>query len=73
MLQHTAQHVTTKAGMIGFCKSLAKEVATRGVTVNCVSPDPWERGCAAPTRRKSEGDNHESDEHDSAANDAVKE
>jgi 3-oxoacyl-[acyl-carrier protein] reductase len=24
--------------MIGFCKSLAKEVATRGITVNCVSP-----------------------------------
>jgi len=31
-------YVTTKAGMIGFCKSLAKEVATRGITVNCVSP-----------------------------------
>ena len=33
-----SNYVTTKAGMIGFCKSLAKEVATRGVTVNCVSP-----------------------------------
>ena len=31
-------YVTTKAGMIGFCKSLAREVATRGITVNCVSP-----------------------------------
>jgi 3-oxoacyl-[acyl-carrier protein] reductase len=31
-------YVTTKSGMIGFCKSLAKEVATRGITVNCVSP-----------------------------------
>ena len=31
-------YVTSKAGMIGFCKSLAKEVATRGITVNCVSP-----------------------------------
>ena len=33
-----SNYVTTKAGMIGFCKSLAKEVATRGITVNCVSP-----------------------------------
>ena len=31
-------YVTSKAGMVGFCKSLAKEVATRGITVNCVSP-----------------------------------
>ena len=31
-------YVTTKSGMIGFCKSLAKEVDTRGITVNCVSP-----------------------------------
>ena len=31
-------YVTTKSGMIGFCKSLAREVATRGITVNCVSP-----------------------------------
>jgi 3-oxoacyl-[acyl-carrier protein] reductase len=33
-----SNYVTTKSGMIGFCKSLAKEVATRGITVNCVSP-----------------------------------
>lgn len=31
-------YVTSKSGMIGFCKSLAQEVATRGVTVNCISP-----------------------------------
>ena len=31
-------YVTTKSGMIGFCKSLAREGATRGITVNCVSP-----------------------------------
>ena len=31
-------YVTSKSGMVGFCKSLAKEVATRGITVNCVSP-----------------------------------
>ena len=28
----------SKAGMIGFTKSLAKEVATRGITVNTVTP-----------------------------------
>ncbi|MBU0455586.1 MAG: SDR family oxidoreductase, partial [Gammaproteobacteria bacterium] len=28
----------SKAGMIGFSKSLAYEVASRGVTVNCIAP-----------------------------------
>jgi len=27
-----------KAGMVGFTKSLAHEVASRGITVNCVAP-----------------------------------
>jgi 3-oxoacyl-[acyl-carrier protein] reductase len=33
-----ANYAASKAGMIGFSKSLAAEVATRGVTVNCVAP-----------------------------------
>ncbi len=31
-------YAASKAGMIGMFKSLAAEVATRGVTVNCVAP-----------------------------------
>jgi 3-oxoacyl-[acyl-carrier protein] reductase len=33
-----ANYAASKAGMIGFSKSLAQEVATRGITVNCVAP-----------------------------------
>ena len=33
-----ANYASTKAGMVGFTKSLAREVANRGVTVNCVAP-----------------------------------
>jgi 3-oxoacyl-[acyl-carrier protein] reductase len=33
-----ANYAASKAGMIGFSKSLAGEVASRGVTVNCVAP-----------------------------------
>jgi len=33
-----ANYCAAKAGMIGFSKSLAQEIATRGITVNCVAP-----------------------------------
>ena len=31
-------YAASKAGLIGFSKSLAREVASRGVTVNCIAP-----------------------------------
>ena len=33
-----ANYCASKAGMIGFSKSLAQEIATRAITVNCVAP-----------------------------------
>ncbi len=33
-----ANYAAAKAGMIGMSKSLAREVAARGITVNCVAP-----------------------------------
>ena len=33
-----ANYAASKAGMIGMSKSLAQEVANRGITVNCIAP-----------------------------------
>jgi len=33
-----ANYAASKAGMIGFTKSIAQEVATRGITANCIAP-----------------------------------
>jgi 3-oxoacyl-[acyl-carrier protein] reductase len=33
-----ANYAASKAGLIGFCKSMAREVGSRGITVNVVAP-----------------------------------
>jgi 3-oxoacyl-[acyl-carrier protein] reductase len=33
-----ANYAASKAGLIGMSKSLAQELASRGITVNCVAP-----------------------------------
>jgi 3-oxoacyl-[acyl-carrier protein] reductase len=33
-----ANYAASKAGMVGMSKALAQEVASRGITVNCIAP-----------------------------------
>lgn len=51
-----ANYAASKAGMIGMTKSIAQEVASRGITVNCVAPgfieSPMTAGLAEEQRTK---------------------
>jgi 3-oxoacyl-[acyl-carrier protein] reductase len=49
-------YAAAKAGMIGMTKSLAQEVASRGVTVNCIAPGFIETAMtAALSEKQKEG------------------
>ncbi len=42
-----ANYAAAKAGMVGFSKALAAEVAARGITVNCIAPGMIETAMTA--------------------------
>lgn len=46
-------YAASKAGIIGFSKSLAKEVASRNVTVNCIAPGMIETEMTAAIPEKA--------------------
>ena len=51
-----ANYVAAKSGIIGFTRALAKEIGSRGITVNCIAPGFIETdmtaGLAAGQREK---------------------
>ena len=47
-------YAASKAGIIGFSKSLAREVATRGILVNCIAPGFIETPMTAPLLGRKE-------------------
>lgn len=49
-----AVYSATKGGVIAFTKALAREVATSGVTVNCVCPGPTETALLRQVAEASE-------------------
>ncbi len=47
-----ANYAASKAGLIGFTKSLARELASRGITANCVAPGLIETAMTAVLDQK---------------------
>jgi 3-oxoacyl-[acyl-carrier protein] reductase len=51
-----ANYAASKAGLIGFVKSVAQEVASRGVTVNVVAPGMIETDMTRAITERAQGD-----------------
>jgi 3-oxoacyl-[acyl-carrier protein] reductase len=51
-----ANYAASKAGLIGFCKALAREVASRNITVNVVSPGLIETDMTRALAEKAQHD-----------------
>jgi 3-oxoacyl-[acyl-carrier protein] reductase len=47
-----ANYAASKAGMVGFARSLARELGSRGITVNVVAPGPVETDMTAALGEK---------------------
>ena len=50
-----ANYCASKAGLIGFSKSLAQEIASRNVTVNCIAPGFIESAMTDKLNEKQKG------------------
>ena len=56
-----SNYAASKAGLIGFTQSVARELASRGITVNCIAPGFIETDMTAELNAGIEGEHFETD------------